>query len=748
MFKQKIAARIKITSLVLVILLSTLGLPLLSPMPAYAYTTHYFVKKQALASSLWQPKQIVRKGMANYIVEYGAVYVSRVPDGTYYQEVVAGRRGHGGHSPDGSVAVDATLTGPTSIDIDNDGSVYITETNDHRVRVVRPDGKLYTVAGNGLTSPTREDAADATQTAFNSPSFVKVGPDGLVYIVDDATIRRIEADGSTTRILGIFGDQNQNPYVEGGVAKDHAAPGVQRIAFHPDGRLFFTSGGNIYYIDNDQTVHNFSASPGDRYSHTLEDRALANKSFGSITGFEIDAEGTIWIGVTDGGNSAHYFFGENGEIYPNLSSVQYIKAGVVRTAVGGGTITDATTHAYGHEILLGSVVGITLGENGNVFFLNHDVVFNPYSRDSGTYIGRLSTNTDVTPPIVNPVTSIPANENGWFNQPVTLSWDITDPESAIISTRDCETPTIDSDIPFSYSTWECDAISNGGIAGTYIDIKIDLAAPAIQTMSFSQNPKSTSQESLLTVTASEPRMGCGIGGGEYFIGDADPGIGNGTPLVLVESTDTGNGTLTAAFGTDLSVGVHKITVRVQDCAGNWSTALFDYLVVQGDSGAKKITGKRSVVPSLNNGDILPGLIDPSQTDAAIFGFTVERDAAGIVNNRSDFQISYETGVQCHKPAQAVNCHSFELNSTAIAQLSTQGTNNSTGVFTGQGVLTINGSSTDVTFVVTGTDGDLLNPTASDQFQLKIYPLGAPPATTSPDYIIHFTPLERGSIMIR
>ncbi len=57
-----------------------------------------------------------------------------------------------------------------------------------------------------------------------------------------------------------------------------------------------------------------------------------------------------------------------------------------------------------------------------------------------------------------------------------------------------------------------------------------------------------------------------IVGGEYYF-DNDPGVGNGTPLAMSGNTIDENYSIST---TGLSVGIHKLYVRVQNTAGFWS----------------------------------------------------------------------------------------------------------------------------------------------------------------------------------
>lgn len=265
----------------------------------------------------------------------------------------------------------------------------------------------------------------------------------------------------------------------------------------------------------------------------------------------------------------------------------------------------------------------------------------------------------------------------------------------------------------------------------------DSTAPVLGTPVWSVNPKTVTQTATLTVPATD--SGSGVAGGEYWLGDTDPGTGAGTAM----GWDGTN--LTAAFGTGLAPGVYRVNVRARDVAGNWSTATVDYLVVY-DPNGPSVSGKKSVVPSLAGGDVLPGLVGPGQTDRATFGFTVRYDNGGVVSAKSDAMLDYATGTSCHKPT-AVNCHQLTLNATAVSWLYVDGINGSEAVFQGQASVTVDGVTTTNPFRITAVDGTRLDPVADDHLTVAVYPPGANPNADAPLYRLS-EPVTRGNIRIR
>ena len=89
---------------------------------------------------------------------------------------------------DGGPATQARLIDPHEIAFGPDGSLYIADSSNHRIRRVSPDGIITTAAGNGGYSFSG-DGGPATQAQLNYPCGVAVGPDGSLYIGDPGNCR-------------------------------------------------------------------------------------------------------------------------------------------------------------------------------------------------------------------------------------------------------------------------------------------------------------------------------------------------------------------------------------------------------------------------------------------------------------------------------------------------------------------------------------------------------------------------------
>jgi sugar lactone lactonase YvrE len=129
---------------------------------------------------------------------------------------VAGN-GTAGYSGDGGVATSAELNAPESVYVDASGDVYIADGGNNRIRKVNAAGIITTVAGNG-TSGYSGDSGIATSAELNlvgwSLGEVFVDPGGTIYI-SDSNNNRIRAVGPTSNVLAITVTTSGSPSVYG-----------------------------------------------------------------------------------------------------------------------------------------------------------------------------------------------------------------------------------------------------------------------------------------------------------------------------------------------------------------------------------------------------------------------------------------------------------------------------------------------------------------------------------------------------
>ena len=137
---------------------------------------------------------------------------------------------------DGREARQAHLSNPSGVAVDADGNVLIADTENHRIRSLTTDGTITTVAGTGAAGFSG-DGGVATRARLSNPRGVAVGPNGNVYIADSGNnrIRVVRADGSIETVVGGDGPRFAG---ESGLVDPHS------VTVDREGNLFIADTGN------------------------------------------------------------------------------------------------------------------------------------------------------------------------------------------------------------------------------------------------------------------------------------------------------------------------------------------------------------------------------------------------------------------------------------------------------------------------------------------------------------------------
>lgn len=173
--------------------------------------------------------------------------------------------GADGFSGDNGPATQAQLYFPDGVAVGPDGSIYVAEWGNNRIRRIGPDGIISTVAGNGAPcyDPRMNcgNGVPALQAALEHPQSITLGPDGSVYFAetDYSRVRRIAPDGIITTVAGIDGSGFSG---DGGPATQAHLAEPSGITVGPDGTLYIADFGNerIRQVAPDGTITTIAGS--------------------------------------------------------------------------------------------------------------------------------------------------------------------------------------------------------------------------------------------------------------------------------------------------------------------------------------------------------------------------------------------------------------------------------------------------------------------------------------------------------
>jgi len=250
------------------------------------------------ASTFYRPKSAVALPDGRLLVADASNHLLRAISadkvstfaGLYLGEDDAGRP-YGAFQDD--ILAKSAFHTPAGLAVDAKGNVYVADSSNHAIRKIGSDGKVATLAGNGLIGLADGKGSEAR---FYGPSDVAVDSKGNVYVADtlNHVVRKIAPDGKATTLnaasdrlieyvpgaVEAVGDYRDGPILcakfnePSGLAVDAkdnlyvSDRGNQRIRYidFSSGQVSTVAGGgsysdsNAYYVQGDYVDGNASES--------------------------------------------------------------------------------------------------------------------------------------------------------------------------------------------------------------------------------------------------------------------------------------------------------------------------------------------------------------------------------------------------------------------------------------------------------------------------------------------------------
>ena len=204
----------------------------------------------------------------------------------------AGTLGTSGFSGDGGRAVDAKLSVPYGVALDNAGNLYIADTGNGRIRKVDTSGIITTVVGRGNGSDLG-DGGPATQAQLANPSDVAVDSKGNIYVADygNNALRKVDTSGTINTIVhNLFGrcQAGSTPVANAdtGMAAALAIDGADNLYIADQ------SGSCIHKLD---TSGNVTTWAGGGIDQTGDDIPATSIALGSVRGVAVDGAGNVYL---------------------------------------------------------------------------------------------------------------------------------------------------------------------------------------------------------------------------------------------------------------------------------------------------------------------------------------------------------------------------------------------------------------------------------------------------------------------
>jgi sugar lactone lactonase YvrE len=231
---------------------------------------------------------------------------------------------------DGGPAIGSQLNSPQGVFVDSLGDVLISDTGDHRVRIVKPNGDIYAFAGTGQPCSGGGCVGDgglATVAGLGAPWQLFVDSNQNVYIADSLQQRiRVVSGGNINTFAGngvSCSGVNTPPAVQTFCGDAGLATGTNANLNKPEG-VYGDTFGNVYIGDTgDQRIRQvqITANGNNLNSYAgggLSDGPAILAILASNQDIAVDGSGNLYI--ADSGNNR----------------IRKVSGGVVSTLAGSG----------------------------------------------------------------------------------------------------------------------------------------------------------------------------------------------------------------------------------------------------------------------------------------------------------------------------------------------------------------------------------------------------------------------------
>ncbi|MBI3811302.1 MAG: hypothetical protein HY283_03725, partial [Nitrospirae bacterium] len=294
----------------------------------------------------------------------------------------------GGGVGDGGLATEANLYTPQAVAVDPEGNLYIADTGHHRIRRVNArTGTIMTIAGTGIRG-NMGDHSLAVRARLSSPHGLAFDSKGNLYISDteNQRIRMLDREGTIHPVVGRKPAESSNPLKSKTLQEhDHSQmymPDMdmesEEIELAPPHHLAVDSNGNVYITEmgsnrimkRDVTTGKLTVIAGviTTPGYAGDGGPGTQASIMNPHSVAVDAKGNVYIADT---------------LNNRIRKVE-TATGNITTIAGNGTIDFAGDGGPATQASLAFPSGIAAGSDGTLYF-----------SDSGNQVVRKITPTGI-----------------------------------------------------------------------------------------------------------------------------------------------------------------------------------------------------------------------------------------------------------------------------------------------------------------------------------------------------------------
>lgn len=308
-----------------------------------------------------------------YVADRGNNRIRRIdPAGAVTTFAGTGEPATGG---DGGPADLARFDGPADLAISSEGALYLSESEGHVVRRIGPDGIVSTVAGTGI--PGRGgDGGPASAAQLDGPSGLDIDAAGNLYVADwnNAAIRVVSESGAIFTYAGLGTAGSARPGVP---AREAVLPRPVDFQLGPDGSIYLLAqlSGKIFRLagfgePGSETGCRLEPMPGPLPPDLPTSGIAARQLFGQ-SGFGFAGDGGPVAAAQFAGPDS-IAVGGSGVFVADTGNnrLRRIASGQVETVAGSGLAAFRGDGGLARFALLAAPKTVLVDGVGNVYFFD------------------------------------------------------------------------------------------------------------------------------------------------------------------------------------------------------------------------------------------------------------------------------------------------------------------------------------------------------------------------------------------
>lgn len=306
----------------------------------------------ALKSTFSSPTQVAADRRGNlYIADYANSRIRKI-DRHGIITAFAGT-GEAGFAGDGGPALQAKINFPHAITVTDNGTVYFTDTKNHRVRKITPAGIITTIAGNGQAGFSG-DGGSALNASLNQPEGIAVDARGNIFIADfnNHAVRKVSPDGTLTTVAG---NGTAGFSSDGGLAIKASLNITPAVAADSSGNLYVCDRENhrVRKVDRHGIITTVAGNGVEAKTEKIGDGGLATAArLNRPVGLALDRAGNLYIAERNGHRVR--------KVTP---------AGIITTIAGTGVAGFNGDNADATKAMLNMPRRLTINPSGDVLYI-------------------------------------------------------------------------------------------------------------------------------------------------------------------------------------------------------------------------------------------------------------------------------------------------------------------------------------------------------------------------------------------